>query len=460
MDHVYRRIVFLILSIALAACGEVAPDLRRLYSFQSPVLDRDTNKFQPPVVLVHGAFGSRLRNKENKNEVWPGSLRRILFNDYTAITLPIDAETLQPLPGGLEVSGITDRVAGQDFYGQIIHVLEEIGGFVRTTPGTPAELGQKRYYVFEYDWRRDNVESARALDHYIEQIREDYQNPTLKVDVIAHSMGGLITRYFVRYGTVDVLDDNEFPVNNHGAEHLRRVILLGTPNLGSARAVNNLIGGMKVGFNRIPTETLVTFPSGYQLLPHPLSDWIVTASGKTLKRDLFDSVLWDRFEFSIFSPEVEQRVIKQHGAEYLATLKRYFHKHIERGRRFVWSLTVPVPDHQIEYVVFGGDCNLTPARLLVEEIEGESVVRLWPKHIKNPVPGIDYERLMMEPGDGTVTKSSLLARQALDPTVPRHRYSFFPLKYPFFLCEDHSRLTENINFQDNLLHALLSVDEL
>ncbi|MEM7283160.1 MAG: hypothetical protein AAF438_16205 [Pseudomonadota bacterium] len=233
----HRILSLTIICFALAACGEVIPDLGRLYSFQTPSLDRAASSNQPPVILIHGAFGSRLQNKNNKNEIWPGSLRRILFNDYKAVTLPIDSETLLPLESGLEVSGITDRVAGQDFYGQIISVLEDVGGFVRTEPKTPARLGEKRYYVFEYDWRLDNVESARDLDRFIEQIREDYQDPKLEVDVIAHSMGGLIARYFVRYGTVDVLNDNDFPVNNHGAEHLRRVILLGTPNFGSVRAV-------------------------------------------------------------------------------------------------------------------------------------------------------------------------------------------------------------------------------
>jgi hypothetical protein len=92
----------------------------------------------------------------------------------------------------------------------------------------------------------------------------------------------------------------------------------------------------------------------------------------------------------------------------------------------------------------------------VEEINGISMTRLKPSHIKNPKVGINYQRLMLEPGDGTVTKASLLARDQLDPTAPQHKYSFFPLDYPYFLCEDHSTLTSNINFEDNLLHILLS----
>jgi hypothetical protein len=62
---------------------------------------------------------------------------------------------------------------------------------------------------------------------------------------------------------------------------------------------------------------------------------------------------------------------------------------------------------------------------------------------------------MLEPGDGDVTKPSLLARQSLDPTVSRTEDVFFPLAYAFFLCVDHEHLPGNINFQDNLLNVLL-----
>ncbi|MEA3278451.1 MAG: hypothetical protein U9Q81_24775, partial [Pseudomonadota bacterium] len=121
-------------------------------------------------------------------------------------------------------------------------------------------------------------------------------------------------------------------------------------------------------------------------------------------------------------------------------------------------LTVPLTD-PLPLIVFGGDCDLTPARLIVEEAGGESMVRLHPEEIANPIRGVDYHALMLEPGDGLVTKSSLLGRDALDPTAPRHKWSFFPLDYAFFLCGPHDGLTASVSFQDNLLHALLSTDQ-
>lgn len=142
---------------------------------------------------------------------------------------------------------------------------------------------------------------------------------------------------------------------------------------------------------------------------------------------------------------------------WLRLLERYFEKHLERARRFVWSLTVPV-QYPVPLIVFGGDCELTSARLLVEEVDGESILRLWPREVTRPVPGVNYGRLMLEPGVGLVTKASLLGRTTLDPSIPRHRYSFFSLAYSFFLYEEHDTLPANPSFLDNLLHALLSID--
>lgn len=443
--------------LVLAGCMDYGtPNLQLLY--------RQANEVnQPPVIIIHGLLGGKLRDRDSLTELWFGSFTKLLFSNFENIKLGIDPDTLEPLPDNLSAYAITDQAAGRDFYGAILKTLESAGGYQYTNVGTVHQPGDRNYYVFVYDWRQDNVKTAKKLSQYINQIRLDYNDPDLKVDIIAHSMGGLITRYFLRYGEVDTLDDNEFPVNLEGAKKVRRIVLLGTPSLGSASSLHAFMKGFKIGFGAVPPEVLATMPSGYQLFPHALNDWIVTANGKPLRRDLFDVNIWRRFQWSIFDPEVRERILENYptpeeGEAYLDLLERYFEKHLERARRFVWSLTVPMPETPYKLIVFGGDCHLTPARLLVEEVNGISEVRLHPDEIKNPLAGIDYEALMLEPGDGTVTKASLLARESLDSSVPRHKYSFFPLDYAIFLCELHDRLTSNITFQDNLLHILLSRD--
>ncbi|CAA0106174.1 Uncharacterised protein [BD1-7 clade bacterium] len=456
-----HRLLGWITCILLCACESDDPDLTALYQTHQWPMTQEINGHytQPPVIVIPGIMASELANAQGKN-IWFGSNWETLFSNYQYLALDIDPDTLSPLPSPYHASGLPHSVLGFEIYGSLFDVLESIGQFQPTTPGEPLTQPQRRYYTLAYDWRYDNIDTVKALDALIEQIREDYKDPNLKVDIIAHSMGGLIARYYLRYGTVDVLDDNAFPVTQAGTDKIRRVIQLGTPNLGSVSAMLRLINGASVGFGDVPPEVLTTFPSLYQLLPHPINDWIINIQGKPLDRDLFDINIWRRFEWGIFNPKVRTRIIQKaatpaEGEAYYALLAEFFRHSLERARRFVWSLTVKVPNTRYDIIAFGGNCVPTPARILIEEIDGESVLRVNPDDIKHPIKGIHYDRLMYEPGDGAVTKPSLLARDYLNPIVERHEYSFFPLKYAFFLCNEHGSLTGNINFQDNLLNALL-----
>lgn len=443
--------------LVLAGCAtRLAPDLERLY------LSSGKTTGQPPVILIPGIMGSRLVDASGV-ERWPGKGWRAFLARREDLALSMDPVTLESVEDGLVARGLTDWVAGRDYYGSIIEVLRNAGRYEHAVPGTAVTAGRRYYYEFSYDWRQDNLKAVEKLDELIEQIRVDHGDPELQVDIIAHSMGGLIARYYMRYGRTDVLNDNDFPLTYRGEGRVRRIALLGTPNLGSVSSLHVFIVGERVGIRRIPSEVMATFPSLYQLFPHPLNDWVLSHGGEPLSRDVFDINIWRRFEWSIFDHEVRRRIRQSFDSEeesvaHLELLEAAFHRNLERARRFVWSLTVPLERVPWTMIAFGGDCNLTPARVVIEEVDGESVLRLWPGDIRQPLPDIDYNRLMLEPGDQRVTKASLLARDTLDPAVPRHPYSFFPVAGSIFLCAGHDRLTTNINFQDNLLHFLLSRD--
>ncbi len=456
----YFRIIFYFSLLLIYACSSLSPErpnLENLYAIQKG------NPAQPPVILIHGITGSRLSDKATGVEIWPGPVKNILFSNYNYLLNKINPDTLEIEGSKYTVSGITDRAVGQDFYGKIRDTLIKIGNY------SPARLNQKptkqqSLYIFSYDWRQDNVESARQLHEFIEAVKKQHANPDLKVDIVAHSMGGLIARYYIRYSTADVLNDNDFPINNKGADNVRRVVLLGTPNFGAISTVNALHNGEKVGLKRMPASTLASFPSMYQLLPHALNDWLADMKGNNLKRDVFDIGFWRDMELGIFEPQrreyLESLNSNNKDSNSFVTLEKFMQIQLERARRFTWSLTVPLPETKVSFIVFGGNCELTPARALLEEIEPENfVMRFDYKEIKKPLPGIDYKQLLLEPGDGRVTKASLLARQSFDPTIRRHKYSNFPMDYSLFLCEKHDKLTGNISFQDNLLNVLLSADE-
>ena len=448
-----RLLVAMLLGAMLAACSlPPRPDFDRLYGVAAATPD-DT-----PVILIPGLFGSKLRDRQSGVEAWPGNWRRVLFSDYRDLALAFDPETLEIRRDGLEAYDVAESVFGKDFYGPIINTLVDFGGYVRAKPGTPAPRGQRRLYVFPYDWRQDNVEQALGLEELIDAIRVDYGNPDLRVDIVAHSMGSQIARYYLRFGPRDVLDGMPSLISLYGTKRVRKLILLGAPNFGAVSALHGYLAGERIGLRRIRPEVFATMPSGYQLFLHPLSTWLIDASGRQLPDDLFDPATWRRYAWNVHDPAIAARVLSEHGGDdaYLAGLRRFFAYRLERARRIAWMLSTPEPDTPIRYVLFGGDCTLTPARIAVEKEEGRFQTRLSPKAVRGSAAREVIDAAMLEPGDGRVTKPSLLARESLDPTAPQHAESFLPVAYHFFLCERHDQLTGNASFQDNLLNVLLT----
>lgn len=437
-----------------------SPDLSRLYGFES-----NSHTAAHPVILIHGITGSKLRHRVTKKEEWYGNLSKLAFSNYAGIRLDIDPLTLQARESELEAYSILDQVTGYSVYDDIINTLSQFGGYQVTDVDQPLpENSRRNLYVFVYDWRRDNIEAVQQLHRFIQKIKQQHNNADLKIDVVAHSMGGLILRYYLRYGATDVLGKNDFVFDPEPARNIRKAILLGTPNLGSVLSVYRFVHGLQFNVRTIPVEVLLTMPSIYQMLPHSLNNWLVDIEGNPISLDIFDAANWQKHGWAIYDPKIRERIMKQSqtqqdGERQIATLESYFSQHLERARRFLWSLTVPLEDVEHEFIVLGGDCELTPARLVFEALDdGSYWLSKKPSQIKDKVDGVDYDRIMLEPGDGLVTKASALSRVHLNPVLPRNQYSFFPLKYPIFLCADHGSLTSNINFQDNLLQTLLSPD--
>ena len=137
---------------------------------------------------------------------------------------------------------------------------------------------------------------------------------------------------------------------------------------------------------------------------------------------------------------------------YLTALEAFVTSQLTRAARFHRALSRRAAAGPTRYVVFGSACFPTPARCLLEEIDGKAHVRLHPQEIRHPRPGVPYTALMIEPGDGSVTKASLLARDSLDPKVA---HSDFPIASATFICERHEDLTGDPTFQGNLLNVLL-----
>ena len=87
--------------------------------------------------------------------------------------------------------------------------------------GGAADYGDDHFtcFQFDYDWRRDNVENARRLSVFITEKRAHVQaqykrrygidQADVKFDIVAHSMGALLMRYFLMYGGEDLPADGQ-----------------------------------------------------------------------------------------------------------------------------------------------------------------------------------------------------------------------------------------------------------
>ena len=434
------------------------PDLERLYA---NLVEDPT---QPPVVIIHGLMGSTLVDARTGKQFWPGSLGSLAFSNYARLGVAQEAALV---PGEL-VTGLAGVV---DYYGQLLRILETVGRFKRGVPGTPVTADdRRRYYVYLYDWRRDNVEAARGLHELIERIRADHGDPALRVDLIAHSNGGLVANYYLRYGARDVLGDAESVPDWDGAARVRRVLMLGTPNLGSATSLYRLQHGVRVGLRSVPVEVLATFATPFQALPHPEAQVVVDIAGEPVTLDLYDPETWRSRHWSVYSPEVIERVREAAGEPGLAEravgdLQATFARHLVRAGRFQRALAVPFADSSVEVALFGGDCTLTLARAVLVREPGGDRLAFSPREVLPPGSNLvltdgkrkQLDRLLFEPGDGLVTRASQVGRdRPLAARAPDARSApLFPLAQSFFLCEGHGQLTANTYFQNNLLNFLL-----
>jgi len=134
----------------------------------------------------------------------------------------------------------------------------------------------KNLFPFPYDWRRDNRAAAHRLRHltatWLSDWRKTSGNADARLVLIAHSMGGLIARYFL-----EVLE---------GWRNTRALITIGTPHAGSVNVAASLVNGIE-RYGVELTDILRRMPSLYQLLPtYPCLE-----TGDSTLRTLVDATL-------------------------------------------------------------------------------------------------------------------------------------------------------------------------
>jgi pSer/pThr/pTyr-binding forkhead associated (FHA) protein len=189
-----------------------------------------------PVVVVPGLMGTELWIGSER--LWPNP--RLIISHPEVFALPGDPR--------IETRGIVNDVVivphiiEQRQYSALGDYLEEGLGYTRG----------KDLLEFGYDWRHDVRLAAQRLAETIERWQVN-----APVTIIAHSLGTLVTRYYVeRLG---------------GKGTVERIVLMGGPHYGTPKGLAAVLHGPGIlpfglGAERM-RAVLASFPSAYQILP-------------------------------------------------------------------------------------------------------------------------------------------------------------------------------------------------
>lgn len=410
---------------------------------------------KPVTMFIPGMMASTLKDKHAGKIVY-GNVFQGLIEE---LELPIDGKTLREnqdevvahtvvrtfkyIPGVLELD-LNDRVQ---------QVAMKIGGF---------KIGQDGF-SYAWDWRRDYVEAAQGLAKAIEEIKVKTGKPDLKINLLCHSAGGLVARYYAKYGAKDVLDDPAPVPTYEGAKNINKIIMMGTPNAGSAESFMTVHNGLwlpSVGY--ATAEIIFSMPALYELMPIEGKKILIDPDGKQLNIDLYDPKNWETYGWSVFNPERQAKALaglkKQYGDiegqkrfdEKLAVQRRFIALVLDRAKKFrqaLWAGDPTEEKQKIKYVVFGGDRALTlQAAILGRDKKGD-----WKTSFKTKRP--EVKDALYNYGDMSVTKESVLGRHTVEVGGQIVKTQL-PATHSVFFFQNHVSMPKDMTFLDNVLHSV------
>ena len=222
-------------------------------------------KLRDLVVILPGITGSVLQ-KDGK-DVWNFSGQSLWQLVQTQGKSLQDLKITGNDPGTEDLGdGIraTSLVSGSHIIPKLEKVLsgyyitsQMIRDNFETIEGSISNEQSANFFEFPYDWRRDNRVNARLLKTFLDRRLKLWRDHTgltdAKVILLAHSMGGLISRYYL-----EVLE---------GWQDCKALFTFGTPYRGSLAAVDVLANGLDLLKLVDLSDMLRSLPSVYQLLP-------------------------------------------------------------------------------------------------------------------------------------------------------------------------------------------------
>lgn len=434
--------------LAVALCAVLQgcarpPSIEPGRFYPGPLTGEDPAR--PPVVVIPALPSIGLIEAVTGRVVWDPS------------ALEVSSLAALPMRQGASLAALRDDLRpSRDVSIDLIDALRRGGYRPKAEGGEVA--GEPDLYRFAYDWRRDLVESAAELHRYLLDRRADLhaarahdrrgEGGPIKFDLVAQGSGGLLLRYYLRYGDADLPADGTLPpLTWAGADLVGRAILVGPPNAGTIGALLGLAGGKGRSAVLPGTSPLVlgTFPSIYQLLPRGRHGSAVRIQGQTRRTidDLFDARLWENLGWGLASSENDRSLAGLLPLQPDPVARRrialdHLHKCLRRARRFCEALDVPGhPPAGLSLHLLAGDATPTDA-----------------------VAGIDWATgsvnvIEQRAGDGVVLRSSALLDERVGGPWSPSLLSPVDWSTVMFFHVDGAELGRDAAFIDNLLYLLL-----
>ncbi|SKB08561.1 Lecithin:cholesterol acyltransferase [Prosthecobacter debontii] len=298
--------------------------------------------YETPVIFIPGIAGSMLTGAGedgsygtgNGEYLWPSldalDIRALNLrtgaNDVKAVGLireydPVDVGVGTEIVYGPFIDFMTDTRQGYHFFDLDENPNRMTSSFQTATSGMASIPS---FFPFPYDWRRSNSVHTSDLRQYIQNIRQLHGGA--KVNVVAHSMGGLLLRRYI-------LD--------YGADDIENVVTVGSPFWGAPVAIYRMLEGDLYGHTIVDwwnndsiKATLPTFQSFHELLPSSLYM-------EKAERPMFLEVGWDldndRNSFEDYSMEDFRSMIDREASPDTPSVNNLAFHSFQGGKQDDWS---------------------------------------------------------------------------------------------------------------------------
>lgn len=416
-------------AVTAGSIGVVAALWMALAASGAPVADLEPSGSGPPrvpVVFVPGVTGVELRDSESAKTLW-GRGGDLFFPRDRGYNI---ARAIEAGPSRSRVEAgdviLQLRLVGvvrKPVYRPLVDLLEA-SGYRLGDLDDP--LPEDSLFLFGYDWRQSNVESAHQLLERLEQMRLARGETRLAVVLVCQSNGAHLCRYLARYGAATLEQADAGGSEVPASLDIQKVILMGASNGGSLRILRELDRGRQyvrwVGRRWAP-EAFFGYESLYQDLPAHTDDLFVDDEGQAVAVDLYEAAAWKKYEWSVFAPDVESRLTKNRRPDLFGDVKAreaFLARTLRDAKLFQRLLRKDSGGTTARryYLIFN-DFNETPARALLVREEGEWQTYFLGDEALDRFPSL-FDRLTAT-GDGHATLESQqwLSRPERDLLSPK-----------------------------------------